>query len=313
MKKTNKCLLAAGGILCAIGVVFFGVGAASGGINYVKSADLNKISGTATMDSGDNHAILDKTKIDDFSSVNVDLQNLNLDVEESDDEDFYIAYNIETNNGVLPLSYQVQGDTLTIAEQKENDWHSHIHIDINFFQEIFGQTQVIEDSNKVTVYIPKKNDMSSFSCKMEYGDLYIESLNVKQAVIENKDGDITIAGSSFKNLELKENLGNLKMKDSTVSGGQIEMEDGDIKAENITFTGENTITSSLGDITLSVPQKTLAVLSVKAEASEIDVPEKLGEVMTDEDDQQRIDSENKTQNSLTIESKAGKITIKAEE
>ena len=313
MKKTNKSLLAVGGILCAIGVVFFGVGAASGGINYVKSADLNKISGTATMDSGDNHAILDKTKIDAFSSVNVDLQNLNLDVKESDDENFYIAYNIETNNGVLPLSYQVQGDTLTIAEQKENDWHSHIHIDISFFQEIFGQTQVIEDSNKVTVYIPKKNDMSSFFCKMEYGDLDIESLNVKEAEIENEYGDITIAGSSFKNMELKANFGNLKMKDSTVSGGQIEMADGDIKAENMIFTGENTITSSLGDITLSVPQKTLAALSVKAEASELNVPEELGKVVTDEDDTQSVDSENKMPNSLKIKSKDGKITIKAEE
>ena len=312
MKKSNKCLLAAGGILCAIGVIFFGVGAASGGINYVKSADLNKISGTAMMDSDDNHAILSKRKIDAFSSVNVDLRNLNLDVKESDDENFYIAYNIETNNGVLPFSYQIQDDTLNIAEQKENDWHSHIHIDINFLQEIFGQTQVIEDSNKVTVYIPKKSDMSSFSCKMEYGDLDIESLNVKQAVIKNEYGDITIEGSAFKNLELKADFGNLKMKDNTVSDGQIEMKDGDVKAENIAFTGENTMTSSLGDITLSIPQKTLAALSVEAEASEINVPEEIGKVVTDEDDQQSMDSENKTQNSLKIKNKDGKITIRVE-
>ena len=312
MKKSNKCLLAVGGILCAIGVLFFGVGAASGGINYVKSADLNRISGTATIDSGDNHAILNKTKVDAFSSVNVDLRNLNLDVKESDDENFYIAYNIEKNNGVLPLSYQIQDDTLNITEQKENDWYSHVHIDINFIQEILGQTQVIENANKVTVYIPKKNDMTSFSCKMEYGELDIESLNVKQAMIRNEDGDITISESSFKNLELKADLGSLKMKDSTVSDGQIEMKDGDVKAENITFTGENTMTSSLGDITLSIPQKTLADISVEAEASEINVPEEIGKVVTDEDDQQSMDSENKTQNSLKIKNKDGKIPIRVE-
>ena len=43
MKKTNKRLLVAGGILCAIGVLFLGVGVASGGKNYVKTADLNRI------------------------------------------------------------------------------------------------------------------------------------------------------------------------------------------------------------------------------------------------------------------------------
>ena len=89
------------------------------------------------------------------------------------------------------------------------------------------------------------------------------------------------------------------------------MSDGDIKAENITFTGENTITSDLGDITLSIPEKTLADLSVEAEASEINVPEELGKVMTDEDDDQSIDSENKTQNSLEIKSDDGEVTIKA--
>lgn len=311
MKKTNKRLLAAGGILCAVGVLFFGVGVASGGKNYVKSADLNRISGTATMDSSDSHAILSKTKIDSFSSVNVDLRNLDLDVKESDDNNFYIAYNIETNDGMLPLSYQVQDDTLNIVEKKGHESYSYIHIDINFLQEMLGQSHVIENSNKVTVYIPKKNDLSSFSCKMGYGDLDIESLNTKQAVIQNDDGDIKIAGGTFKNLELKDDLGDLKIKDATLINGQIEMDDGDIKAENVTFTGKNEIKSTLGDITLSIPEKTLADLSIEAEASEINIPEELDKVMTDEDDEQIVASENKTQNSLEIKSDDGEVTITA--
>lgn len=311
MKKTNKRLLAAGRILCAVGMLFFGVGVASGGKNYVKSADLNRISGTATMDSSDSHAILSKTKIDSFSSVNVDLRNLDLDVKESDDNNFYIAYNIETNDGMLPLSYQVQDDTLNIVEKKGHESYSYIHIDINFLQEMLGQSHVIENSNKVTVYIPKKNDLSSFSCKMGYGDLDIESLNTKQSVIQNDDGDIKIAGGTFKNLELKDELGDLKIKDATLINGQIEMDDGDIKAENVTFTGKNEIKSTLGDITLSIPEKTLADLSVEAESSEINIPEELGKVMTDEDDEQIVASENKTQNSLEIKSDDGEVTITA--
>lgn len=62
MKQTNKRLLAAGGIFCAVGILFFGVGVASGGRNYVKTADLNRISGAAMMDSSDSHAILSKTE-----------------------------------------------------------------------------------------------------------------------------------------------------------------------------------------------------------------------------------------------------------
>ena len=206
----------------------------------------------------------------------------------------------------MPLSYQVQDDTLNLVEKKGNESYSYIHIDINFLQEMLGQSHVIENSNKVTVYIPKENDMSSFSCKMGYGDLDIESLNAKQAVIQNDD-----VRGRFKNLELKDDLGDLKIKDVIFANSQIEMADGDIQAENVTFTGKNEIRSSLGDITLSIPEKTLADLSVEAEASEINIPEKLGKVMTDEDDEQSVDSGNKAQNSLEIKSEDGDITIKA--
>ena len=307
MKQTNKRLLAAAGIFCAVGILFFGVGIASGGRNYVKTADLNRISGTAMMNSSDSHAILSKTEIDAFSSVNVDLKNLDLDIKASDDNKFYISYNIETTDGMLPLSYQVQNDALNIVEKNGHESSSYIHIDINFLQEMLGQSHVIENSNKVTVYIPKKTDLSGFSCKMGYG-----ALNVKKTVIQNEDGDINISDSTFKNLKLCTDLGSLKISDTILTNSQIEMMDGDVKAENISFSGENEFTSDLGDITLSIPKKTLSTLSIEAEASEINIPEELGNVTTDEDDTQLISSENKAQNSLQIENKDGDIKITVE-
>ena len=63
----------------------------------------------------------------------------------------------------------------------------------------------------------------------------------------------------FKNLELKDDLGDLKIKDVIFANSQIEMADGDIQAENVTFTGKNEIRSSLGDIALSIPEKHLQI------------------------------------------------------
>ena len=311
MKKTNKRLLAAGGIFCAVGILFFGVGVASGGRNYVKTADLNRISGAAMMDSSDSHAILSKTEINAFSSLNIDLKNIDLDIQSSDDDNFYISYNIETNDGILPLSYQVQNNALNIVEKKGHESYSYIHIDINFLQEMLGQSHVIENSNKVTVYIPKKTDLSSFSCKMGYGDMNVESVNAQKAVIQNDDGDVTISGCSFEDLELSTDLGDLNIKDTALTDSQIKMMDGDVNAENVSFNGKSTFNSSLGDITLSVPEKNLTALSIQAEASDIDIPEKLGSVMTDEDDNQLVTSEKKTQNSLQLQSTDGEIRITA--
>lgn len=312
MKKTNKRLLVAGGIFCAVGILFFGVGVASGGRNYIKSADLNRISGTATMDSSDSHAILSKTKLDAFSAVNIDLRNLDLDVKESDDDNFYIAYNIETNDGMLPLSYQVQGNTLNVVEKKGHESYSYIHIDVNFLQEMLGQSHVIENSNKVTIYIPKKTDLSSFSCKMGYGDLDIESLGVKKAVISCSDGDVKIKDSALNSLEMEMELGDLHLKNTSVTNSQITLDDGDVKAENTVFQGKNKITCSLGDIKLSIPKEVVEGLSIEAEASDIDIPETLGKVMTDEDDEQVLITENKPQDSLELKSEDGDIKITAE-
>ena len=298
MKKTNKRLLVAGGIFCAVGILFFGVGVASGGRNYIKSADLNRISGTATMDSSDSHAILSKTKLDAFSAVNIDLRNLDLDVKESDDDNFYIAYNIETNDGMLPLSYQVQGNTLNVVEKKGHESYSYIHIDVNFLQEMLGQSHVIENSNKVTIYIPKKTDLSSFG--------------VKKAVISCSDGDVKIKDSALNSLEMEMELGDLHLKNTSVTNSQITLDDGDVKAENTVFQGKNKITCSLGDIKLSIPKEVVEGLSIEAEASDIDIPETLGKVMTDEDDEQVLTTENKPQDSLELKSEDGDIKITAE-
>ena len=50
----------------------------------------------------------------------------------------------------------------------------------------------------------------------------------------------------------------------------------------------------------------------EAEASDIDIPEKLGKVMTDEDDEQVLTTENKPQDSLELKSEDGDIKIIAE-
>lgn len=53
-------------------------------------------------------------------------------------------------------------------------------------------------------------------------------------------------------------------------------------------------------------------LSIEAEASDIDIPEKLGKVMTDEDGEQVLITENKPQDSLELKSEDGDIKIIAE-
>ena len=198
MNRTTKKFLIAGTVFCAAGLITFGVGAATGGKTYVANADLNVISGAATLVSNDNHAVLEKTELDSFSQVNADLRNIDFNVEPSSDDKFYISYNIETSDGLLPLSYQVS-DTgaLNIAESKGNSSFSYIHIDINFLQMMLGQKSVIENTNQVTLYIPKDQKLDSFSCKMGNGYLNIDTLDCQNMSLSDDYGDINL-----KNLDI---------------------------------------------------------------------------------------------------------------
>lgn len=64
MKRWAKAWLAVGVGCCVCGAALTGIGVASGGSKYVKSADLNKMDGAAKK--SDNEMVLEKTKLDDF-------------------------------------------------------------------------------------------------------------------------------------------------------------------------------------------------------------------------------------------------------
>ena len=313
MKKTNKYLLMTGGILCAAGALTFGIGVAAGGRNYVKQADLNKISGAASMDSEKNYAILDKTKIDAFSSVNIDLHNIDLDIKESDDHDFYLSYHLEKNDENVPVSWKIENHVLDLAETDGHASSSYIHIDINFLQELLGHSNVVENANKVTLYLPKQINLDTFSCKMGLGDLNVDGLRAGQTFINCNDGDMNILNSDLKELELKTDLGDLVMQNTSCTNSQIDMSDGDIKASNIVFRGNNKMTSSLGDITLGISEENLKDLSIQAETKLGDIKtrksDKLGTI-TRNDDNVVLQSDGQNKNALEIQSSDGDITFR---
>lgn len=113
MKRWVKAWLAAGIGCCVCGAVLLGIGAASGGSKYVKEADLNRLEGSAKR--SDNEAVLEKTKLDDFDSVDISMSDMNLQVVSSDDQFCYIAYQA-SDQKKEPISYQVRDDKLTIQE-----------------------------------------------------------------------------------------------------------------------------------------------------------------------------------------------------
>lgn len=166
MKRWVKAWLAAGIGCCVCGAVLLGIGAASGGSKYVKEADLNRLEGSAKR--SDNEAVLEKTKLDDFDSVDISMSDMNLQVVSSDDQFCYIAYQA-SDQKKEPISYQVRDDKLTIQENS-NDGKSYYHVDIGFLSGLLGGNPLTTDENVVTLYVPEGQKWKMANIKSDMGN-----------------------------------------------------------------------------------------------------------------------------------------------
>lgn len=86
MKKTTRTLLGIGGAFCLIGALLFGIGFMSGGTKYVHATNLNSMNAQEDNKESANRFTLKKTEIPDFTSLNINLEDSDLNIEESPNE-----------------------------------------------------------------------------------------------------------------------------------------------------------------------------------------------------------------------------------
>lgn len=336
MKNQKTCkFLITGTVLCALGLMLFGSGIAAGGKDYIANTDLNSYNGSASSKEDGSHAVLKKEKIDSFRNLNVDFKHIDLSVRESEDDNFYLSYNVETTKGIIPVSWQVTNGTLNLSETNGHVTSGYVHIDIGFLKDLLTAQHISDDlsDNQVVVYIPRDQELDTFSCQMEEGDLKLDAMNcrnfnlqsnlgdltLENLTIENgslsdKEGDVSIAESSLNNLNLDCSAGDLIIKSSSFTESTLTLSAGDIDGTEVSFDNNCQISSKMGDIELSIPEKTLSdlALSLNADMGDIDVPLNLsGYVITDDDRNTYKKKNDSTSNVLTVQSDYGDITVHA--
>ena len=333
--KTRKFLMT-GTVLCALGLVLFGSGIAAGGKDYIANTDLNSYNGsTSTKDDG-SHAVLKKTKIDSFSNLNVDFKHIDLAVKESEDDNFYLSYNVETTKGIVPVSWQVDNGTLNLAESNGHVSSEYVHIDVAFLKDLltvrhFSDNTSENRTNQVIVYIPHDQKLNTLSCQLtegdmeltaltcqnlnvqvNLGDLTLEDLNVANVSVTDKEGDISISESTMSNLKLNASLGDLDIDSSSFTDSTFSLSEGDTTGTDVAFYKNCQITSKMGDIDLTLPENSFdnLTLSLDTNMGDINVPDKLnGKLVSTDDESTFKKNASSIQNHLSIQSDDGDISI----
>ena len=238
MKSWVKAWLVAGVGCCVCGAILTGIGVASDGGKYVKAADLNKMDGAAKK--GDNEVLLEKTKLDDFDSVDISMTDMNLQVVPSDQA---------SDQTKDPMSYQVKDGKLTIQEN-DNTGKFYYHVDIGFLSGLLGGGPVTTDENVVTLYIPEEQEWKTADIKTDMSNIMLNGCKIENGTVQSNSGDIYFKNCDFDNLKIDTDMGDIDVDDAL--GGKVKEDEDDC---DLSYTqkgkgGNLVIQTDSGDVSL---------------------------------------------------------------
>ncbi len=312
MKTWLKTALLSGVLCCAVGAVFTAAGMLTGGKQYVQAADINTLRGDARKTDSDSLAVLNKQKISGVQALDLALDNLDLKIVPSDDDCCYLSYRIAATDGEAPLTYTVQNGTLHL---KENDAvQPQVHIDVDFLTDFLTFGRLPEDDNDaqtVILSVPK-SQLKQLDIRSSYGDISMRGISAARGSIRCDNGDISLNNCQLSQLTLNNDYGDIDLEWCTLDTAAVQLSNGGFDAQETAFSGENSITSSYGDVSVSDTLANLQALTIQASTTygEISVPDGLrAQIRQTTDDELTDYCHSGTGGSLRVQADNGDIEL----
>lgn len=311
MKTWLKTALLSGVLCCVVGTVLTAAGMLTGGKQYVQAADINTLRGDARKADSDSLAVLDKQKISNVQALDLALDTLDLKIVPSDDDCCYLSYRIAATGGEAPLTYTVQDGTLQL---KENDAvQPQVHIDVDFLTDFLTLGRLPEDDDTQTVILSvPKSQLKQLRIRVSYGDISMRGIAAARGLIHCDNGDISLNNCQLSQLTLNNDYGDIDLERCTLDTAAVQLSNGGFDAQETAFSGENSITSSYGDVSVSDTLANLQALTIQASTAygEISVPDGLrAQIRQTTDDELTDYCHNGTSGSLRVQVDNGDIEL----
>lgn len=311
MKTWLKTALISGVLCCAVGAVLTAAGMLTGGKQYVQTADINTLRGDARKADSDSLAVLDKQKISNVQALDLALDTLDLKIVPSDDDCCYLSYRIAATGGEAPLTYTVQDGTLHL---KENDAvQPQVHIDVDFLTDFLTLGRLPEDDDTQTVILSvPKSQLKQLRIRVSYGDISMRGISAARGSIRCDNGDISLNNCQLSQFTLNNDYGDIDLERCTLDTAAVQLSNGGFDAQETAFSGENSITSSYGDVSVSDTLANLQALTIQASTAygEISVPDELrAQIRQTTDDELTDYCHSGTGGSLRVQADNGDIEL----
>ena len=312
MKTWLKTALLSGVLCCAVGTVLTAAGMLTGGKQYIQAADINTLRGDARKTDSDSLAVLNKQKISGVQALDLALDNLDLKIVPSDDDCCYLSYRIAATGGEAPLTYTVQDGTLHL---KENDAvQPQVHIDVDFLTDFLtlGRLPEDDDNAQTVILSVPKSQLKQLDIRSSYGDISMRGISAARGSIRCDNGDISLNNCQLSQLTLNNDYGDIDLERCTLDTAAVQLSNGGFDAQETAFSGENSITSSYGDVSVSDTLANLQALTIQASTAygEISVPDGLrAQIRQTTDDELTDYCHSGTGGSLRVQADNGDIEL----
>ena len=293
MNKIAKTVLMTGTALCAAGVVLSTAGYFAGGKDFTYTSDHMYVSG-GNSSSRKNLTVMKKEQIDDFTKLNVDFEDFDLDIRTSDDDHYYMEYKLEKNGRKNPLTWKDKDGELTLEEPAGGSGSYYITYDLGIFSTHADLTEKKDALNTVVLYIPEKAQLSEAELQLSDGDLNVKELQC------------------IDNMQLKSGNGDVTIKKAELADGQIALSDGDIQIDNSSFNGDMKINSSCGDVSVEMKNGSAEKTNIYLKATDGDVDTEglsRGKIDNEEDTSVYENKAGASAPTLNVECSDGDITL----
>lgn len=270
MKKAlivSGCCILAGVILLAVGMLVLG------GIPGFSIDRTGIHSASDTMESMTQ--IMEKTKIDPFENIAIDVEYADVEVIPSDG--YYVEYQLQERE---QPKCDVEDGKLTFEDVEG--------VSVSFDFSFFSVREGLSRNDAVKVYVPKDAALKDVKIKTSSGDIDIkETLKLENLEIENEYGDISMDTIEAKSVDLK------------ISSGDIHL----IKADFHSLAAK----SEYGDITIGIIRDMNDYeMDIATEYGTIKVPD---QYYSDDDDEQSYETNGGTLGEFSVKCDSGDVTI----
>lgn len=277
MKKLNKILLILSLALCLGGGVLLAVGAFAGGID-----DAQEIAGTRTRTYNQ-----EKTQLDAFTAIEADLSLSDLEVRPSGDDHAYLEYHIDVPINSTPLEATVKNNVLTLRDWVDTNNTGISQVVGNVLGWLpYGEHRTLDESS-IILYLPQRA-LERCDIDMDLGELSIDGLNANVVDLSLSVGDLSLANCTFASSDIDLDLGNAN-------------------GDNISMTGDNSVSLSTGDLSFKLTNPDALNINADTDMGDVNTNDRYTGNLIDSHFNQTSDN---ASGSLTLYANLGDITLK---